>query len=151
MSFESFTILSILYCPISKVRWPGSARHHSISENTTAFQKTQQHFRKHCSISENTAAFQKTLQHFRKRYSISENATAFQKTLQHLIKRRSIWQNAAAFQKTPQHFRKHYNISENTTGDCLHGKGLSGGTKVVLENCPTPQEGEAGNHPSCVQ
>ena len=32
-----------------------------------------------------------------------------------------------------------------------HGEGLSGGAKALLENRPAPQEGETGNHPSCVQ
>ena len=76
------------------VRWPWSASQNSISGNTTAFQKTPQHFTKHYSISENDTAFHKTLQHFRKRYSISQNATAFH--------------------KTPQHFTKHFSISTYT-------------------------------------
>ena len=32
-----------------------------------------------------------------------------------------------------------------------HGEGLSVSTKVFLEDHPAPQEGETGNHPSCVQ
>jgi len=103
-----------------------------ISENTTAFQKTPQHFRKHYSISENTTAFQKTPQHFRKHYSISENTTAFQKTLQHFTKCRSISQNAAAFQKTQQHFRKHHSISE------LDGKGIPLGRTLLVFDWTEP-------------
>ncbi|XP_033991643.1 solute carrier family 22 member 7-like [Trematomus bernacchii] len=30
-------------------------------------------------------------------------------------------------------------------------KDFQAAPKLLLENCPTPQEGEAGNHPSCVQ
>ena len=48
------------YC-LCCIRWPWSARHHRISQNTTAFHKTLQHFRKRYSISEKAAAFHKTL------------------------------------------------------------------------------------------
>ena len=47
-----------------EVRWPWSASQNNISQNTTAFHKTLQHFIKHNDISQNTTAFHKTLQHF---------------------------------------------------------------------------------------
>ena len=46
-------------------------------------------------------------------------------------------------------------LSRRTTEAVLvwrgHGEGLSGGSKALLDNRTPPQEGETGNHPSCVQ
>ena len=83
---------------------------YSISENRTAFHKTQQHVRKHNNLTEHTT-FSKT-QHFLKLNNISQNTTTFPKT-QHFTKHNKISQNTT-FPKTQQHFPKH-NISQNTT------------------------------------